>query len=99
MANEKPLTKSALIAALKEIGVTTQDDLDKLRDDINEDFLVTLAEFYSGEIKPDLTKFELAISSLKGERDGLKEELSDTPSRREFNNLKKRVDEYQPSSN
>jgi hypothetical protein len=30
MTNEKPLTKSELLAALKEAGVATQDDLQKL---------------------------------------------------------------------
>lgn len=61
MKDEKPLTKSDLVAALKEIGVATNDTVHN-----------QLTEFYDGLIKPEfekingrLTNVENAVTSLQ----------------------------------
>ena len=42
-------------------------------------------------------KIEVGQSHLKDQIDGLKADLSNTPSRREFQHLKSRVDRYHPA--
>jgi hypothetical protein len=80
-------------------GLVTKDDIAQLREEIKEDTLNTLAEFYSGEIKPQFEQIERGfdrletdVSYLKGEINGLKADLSDTASHGEFEGLRQRVD-------
>lgn len=128
MPEEKPLTKSSLMAALKEAGVATRDAVREIvgreisareiatKDDVREivgqglssgelatkdDLYEVLAEFHRGEVQPELAKIRASIeevrvslSWVKDEVNGLKAELSDTPSRKEFENLKREVAHY-----
>lgn len=61
MPEEKPLTIANLIAALKESGLATKDDLKKLRGELREDFLQTLAEFQRGEVDPKIDKLRMEM--------------------------------------
>lgn len=60
MADEKPLTKSELVATLKEAGFVTKDDLKELRKQVKEDTEDVvhnqLTEFYAGRIQPEIDK-------------------------------------------
>ncbi len=46
----------------------------------------------------EIKKNGLAISRLKNDFDGLLEEFSDTPSRKELNDLKTKVDHFHPTN-
>jgi archaellum component FlaC len=99
MADETPLTIPNLIAALKEAGFVTKDDLVALREEIKEDTLNTLAQFYEGQIKPEIGEVRTEIQMVKNELSwvkdeikGLKADMADTPTRREFEGLKQRVE-------
>lgn len=54
MAEEKPLTKSDLVAVLKEIGVATNDTVH-----------IQLTEFYDGLIKPEFEKINGRLTILE----------------------------------
>jgi outer membrane murein-binding lipoprotein Lpp len=102
MAAEKPLTKSELIAVLKEIGVATKSDV--------ADIVHTqLTEYHANMIKPDIDELKTDVRELKADiqqlkqgqerletgqkhlREDVKASLSDTPSRQEIDDLKVRV--------
>ncbi len=48
------------------------------------------------KVDSGLKKLEVGQKGLKNEMDGLKAEFSNTPSRKEFGELKARVDKYRP---
>jgi hypothetical protein len=151
MAEEKPLTKSGLVSALKEVGVATKDDVRQVlgeeiesrrlatRDDVrqivseeissrglatkedvqqivSDELHSQMSEFFVGRIKPEIDglikevrqgfklvnthidKLEIEARGIKDDVEGLEADLSDTPSRREFNELKTRIDKYHPLS-
>jgi archaellum component FlaC len=81
------VTKEQLDEAVDTILDGVSNLFDQLRTDVNG-----VEKRLSDEIKD--VKAELIY--VKDEINGLKAELSDTPSRREFNELKSRVDEYHP---
>src|SRR5579859_5271045 len=56
MADEKPLTIPRLIAALKEAGFTTKDDLETLRKQIDKDQFEARTEFFEKMTKPEIDK-------------------------------------------
>ena len=60
MADEKPLTKANLAAALKEAGVATKDDVKRevagLRDEIRDVVHEELTEFHANMTKPEMDK-------------------------------------------
>jgi hypothetical protein len=105
MADEKPITKSELMEALKE-----------LRKQVREDAFGDRAEFYAQMTRPEIEKvrtemksgfkqvdsrlarLEAEVSSVKDDIKGLTEELSLKPSRIEFNELKRKVDKYHPTA-
>lgn len=107
MADSKPVTKSELIAALKEAGIATKEDV---RDIVHEE----LTEFHASmtapkleelrgdmkigfrHVKSRLDKLELETRHVKDEIKGLKADLSDTPSRKQLEELRRRVDRYHP---
>jgi uncharacterized protein YpuA (DUF1002 family) len=105
MADEKPLTKSDLVAALKDF-----------RKDVRDIVHDELTEFHANMTKPEIEKLrqemkagfkdvdtrlgrvEAELHWVKDEVKGLKEEFSTTPSRQEFNRLKARVEKYHPTN-
>ena len=109
MADEKPVTKSDLVSALKEAGIATKEDV---RDIVHEE----LTEFHASmtapkleelrgdmkigfrHVKSRLDKLELETRHVKDEIKGLKADLSNTPSREQFEKLKAKVDKYHPIS-
>jgi chromosome segregation ATPase len=62
MAEEKPLTKSDLVAALKEIGVATNDTVHN-----------QLTEFYDGLIKPEFEKIDAHFEAIDTRLNNLEE--------------------------
>ena len=98
MADEKPLTKSDLIAAFKEIGVATKKDVSDIIHD-------ALAEFFVGRIEPELDELgakidqvdqkvsglSVELAHVKDTVDGLRADLAIVPSRDDFDKLKTRV--------
>ena len=120
MSDEKPLTKSALVAALKEAGMPTREDvrqivgdevhkqlseahagltkpaLDELRQEIR-DRLNQITDMVS-QLESEVAKLRVTVNGLKDDVKGLTAELSDKPSRRQFNQLKARVDKYIPKT-
>ena len=77
-----------------------------------EELVSELAEFYVDLVKPDMKKIvkkidgvEKELVELKAEVvgnsrriDDLKTDIADTPSRKEFNQLKTKVDRYHPTN-
>ena len=53
---------------------------------------------YQGKVDNRLKVIEVELGGVKDEMKGLKEEFSNTPSRREFNTLKQKVDRFHPNS-
>jgi hypothetical protein len=88
MAAEKPLTKSELIAVLKEIGLATKSDVADI-------VHAQLTEYHASMIKPDIDELKQGQVRLetgqKHLREDVKVSLSDTPSRQEIDDLKVRV--------
>lgn len=84
-----PVTKAMLDEAVDAILKGMDKMAGSLRSEMNSRF-----EGVNGR----LDKLETEVSHVKDEINGLKGELSDTPSRREFNELKARVDKYHPVS-
>lgn len=74
MADEKPLTRSDLVAALKEAGVATQNDLKELRKQVKKDVEEIvhnqLTEFHHEMVKPELDKIGSRLGKPEvGQRD------------------------------
>ena len=91
-------------ATKKDIkNFATKSDLQDLRKQINDDQVEARSEFFQKMTKPAIedvasktkteliTKIENAESNLTQEIDGLKAELSETPSKSDFEKLQKQV--------
>ncbi len=107
MPEEKPLTETSLVAALKEAGVVTQKDLQKQEKRLRKDMRSIANEVVSDAADKILqgiekllenyaTKEDLKreISWVRGDIDGLKSDLSLSVSRKEFNELKEKVERF-----
>ena len=88
-----------------------QGEMKNLRKKMHEDILDTLAEFYNGIIKPDMESLEKKlgskISGVDARVDNIETKLDDvikyikekdSPSRREFQNLKYTVEKIEASN-
>ncbi|OGM31221.1 hypothetical protein A2630_04325 [Candidatus Woesebacteria bacterium RIFCSPHIGHO2_01_FULL_44_10] len=105
----KPADFKDLIFALKKAGFPTKGDVKQI---VSDEFHEEITKFYAGRIKPEfdqvnkrldrvdkrLVRVEVRLNGVEGEVRGLKEELSDTPSRGQFNDLKARVNHYHPAN-
>jgi hypothetical protein len=128
MAEEKPLTKSDVVAALKTVGVATKEDVRQIvGEEIRTRGLATkgqvedsvhhqLTEFHADMTLPQIQGFRQAmeegfgelggkinqlaaeVSYLKDEVRGLKAEFAATPSRRDLEELKHKVERYYPAN-
>ena len=93
MANENPLTKSDLVAALKEANVATKDDLEELGQQVKDEIRDATDSVLKGVDKLH-AKHEKRFDKLEKQIDDLK---WDTPSNQAFNELKAKVDRYHPT--
>lgn len=103
MQKSQALTVPSLIKAMKMAGFTTKDDLKGLRQQIRDDQDEARAEFFQNMTLPTIervvskakieltTKIESVESNLTQEIDGVKAELSETPSISDFKKLQKQV--------
>ena len=112
MSDEKPLTRSELIAVLEEVGVATKEDVEKaVYKTVSEatDAIIggmegmdesvrTEIKASSDAIDTRLRGIEIELHGLKDGIDGLHAERSDKASRKELNELKTRVAKYHPLS-
>ena len=84
----------------------TKDEIKKI---IKDEFHESFSEHYDGMIKPEFEKIDKRFNSLeikvdnhyrwlKDDINGLKADLSNTVSKREFHQLKARVEKYHPAS-
>lgn len=109
MANPKPLAKEDLVEALKDLP--TKKDVKKIVDDsihhqlsefhanMTKPALKGLEKRLNSrfdKVESRLDNLEVGQALLKDKLDGLTADLSDTPSRRQFEKLKARVDKYHP---
>ncbi|OGM20922.1 hypothetical protein A2714_00330 [Candidatus Woesebacteria bacterium RIFCSPHIGHO2_01_FULL_38_9] len=85
----KSMLDQAVDAILEGISRLVEDTKKELRGEIR-DVKVELGDFKS-EVRTELRY-------VKDEIRGLTVELSDAPSKKEFNELKRRVDKYNPAS-
>ena len=111
MPDKKPLTKSNLVAALKEAGVATNDDLQKLENRMKDHVFEVLTEFHAEMTWPKLNKIEkdiravdqkigrisLDVAHIKDQMKGLEADLSAATSRGDFEKLKRKVEHYHPT--
>ena len=88
-----PVTGGMLDEAVQAILEGMDGMVEGFRNEVMERFENVDNRFDNLEAKIDLTRNE-----VKDEIDGLKADLSDTPSRREFQELKARVDKHHPLS-
>lgn len=119
MPEEKPLTKTTFVAALKEAGVVTQKDLQKqekrLRKDMRsianevvgdaaDKILQGMDQLFAEQnerlarMDERLAKVEVGLSHVRDEVKGLKADLSLMVSRKEFNELKEKVERFHPTN-
>lgn len=107
MADVKPLTIPALIAAMKEAGFATREDVEEISLQTADAILEGQAPIYERldkieaklvehdqrfeKLEAGQVRLEVGQVHLKDEIQGLKADLSDTPSRAEHNALKERV--------
>lgn len=61
MNNNKPLTKSELVAALEEAGVATKDDIVQL---VGDEVFEKMTEFHDGLTMPTLERHQKEIRSV-----------------------------------
>ena len=94
-----PITKKDLIESLVGFseaileGVQRMfDKVDKRFDKVDERF--GEVESDTKDIKADITVIKNDIRWMKDDINGLKADLFDTPSKKEFNQLKTKVDDY-----
>jgi hypothetical protein len=93
MARGKPLTKTSLIAALKEIGVATKKDVFKTVREASDAILKGVEEMFE-ERDTRLDRLESGQGDIKRQLTDFK---ADVPTQKEFGQLKERVDSYHPS--
>ena len=102
MADEKPLTKSGLVAALKEAGVATKDDVRQIVDKAVKTDVFKLVSEATDAILKGVDKLhaghEKRFDKLEAGQLELKRQIRDlkhdTPSKQSFDDLKARVDKY-----
>ena len=106
MPDKKPVTRQDLIAALQGHAERQQRERKEEHRETTENlktfFYDTLAGFELDQINPKLDKInerldklEIAFRSLKDKYDGLIAEFAATPSKRDFKELRTRVDKMQ----
>lgn len=93
VASKEPVNRGMLDEAVQAILEGMDRMVGGLRSEMNSQFEKVDENIRNIEAKVDQTKKE-----LKDEVGGLKAELSDTPSRRDFEELKARVDKHHPIS-
>ena len=91
--SNEPATRGMLDESVQAILEGMDRMAEGFRNQVNTRFENVDTRFDNLEAKIDLTRKE-----FKDEIDGLKADLSDTPSRREFQDLKARVDKHHPLS-
>jgi hypothetical protein len=89
--SNQPVTRGMLDEAVQATLEGMDRIVERFRNEVNTRFENVDNRFDNLEAKIDLTRKE-----FKDEVDGLKADLSDAPSRREFEGLKARVDKYHP---
>jgi len=90
----KPVTMKDLDEFVQAILAGTEGLFNELRREMIAGFQRVDKRFRG--IDHSLNKLEVGQSHLKDQIDGLKADLSDTPSRREFQQLKSKVDRHHP---
>ena len=85
----KPVTMKDLDEVVSAILAGTEGLINNLRLEMKAQFKKNDSQF---------NKIEVGLSHLKDQIDGLKADLSDTPSRREFQQLKSKVDRHHPTA-
>ena len=112
MKDEKPLTKSELIAVLEEVGVATKKDVEKAVFQTVTEATMAITDGMDGIIKDlraeikasadstgsRLKRIEIELHGLKDDIGGLHAELSDKASRKELSQLRARMIKYHPLS-
>ena len=88
-SNEEYVTKATLNDAVDTILTGMNNIVEGLEGKMNTRF---------DRVENRLKTVEVELSYVKDEIKGLKADLSDTPSRREFEKLKTRVDKHYPLS-
>ena len=91
--SNEPVTRGMLDEAVQAILEGMDGMVEGFRNEVNQHFEKVDNRFDNLGAKIDLTRKE-----FKDEIDGLKADLSDTPSRREYQELKARVDKHHPLS-
>lgn len=92
--SKEPVSRGVLDVAVK----TILEGMDNLFRDFREEMNAKFAKIDDRFNKVDegFDRVEVELSAVKNEVKGIKAELSDTPSRREYERLKDRVDKYHP---
>ena len=90
MTKDNPL-EPATKGMLKEAVDTILDGMDnlfsRLQDELND---------FREEVNINFDKVEVRLRGVEDKVKGLKSDLSNTPTRKEFNKLKEKVDRYHP---
>jgi len=89
MVKTKPLTKSGLVTALK----ATEERIFEER----TEFFVKMIKPLFDKLSGRLEKVEVDVKHLRQGQNELKAELSDTPSRKQFNDLRDKVIRHHPT--
>lgn len=92
----EPVTRGMLNEAVDAI----LKGMDKIAKELKSEIEGVRSELKGtrNELKGEMQELKVEVRYLKDDMNGLKAEFSDTPSRREFNELKARVDKYHPLS-
>jgi DNA-binding transcriptional MerR regulator len=109
MADESTFNIAQLIQAFKAAGFPTKQDVEDIvhtqltefhaemiKPEIEQLRMETTTQFQ--KLDKRMTQLETHISHVRDDIQGLKAELSDTPSRAEFEELKRKVNRYRPTS-
>jgi archaellum component FlaC len=83
----EPVNRGMLDEAVEAILEGMDKTVGQLRNEMNTRF---------DKVEDRLSNVEVELSHVKDEVKGLKADISTTPSRREFQDLKKRVDKHHP---
>ena len=102
MPDEKPLTKSGLVAALHELRQQVRDDAFEDRtefytrmtkpaiEELGQELRAEMKVGF-GQVNDRLEKLEADVTYVKREAQDIKADISTLPSRDEFDHLRKRV--------
>jgi hypothetical protein len=76
MAKDKPLTKSDLVAALKETDIATRSDPQQMETRLKDHVHEQLAEFFAGRMQPEMGRLiGETKTGLRSEIQSVKQEL------------------------